>query len=377
MRGIVAALVVVWSLAANAQQPDLMVLGKQEYEAAKKEFALGHYEKALEHFETAYRLTALPELLYNLGVVQRQIFERTRQPENLEQAIARFKSYLGDSRSTQNPARRTSIEKELREAEERLAHEKAMRAKGEEALAVGEEFLQGGRVEDAQAQVDTYLRVPGNERAGVARAARLSAAIATKHGDATQAQEAWVRALELERSAAPPAEPEARQAYDAARTRLGDTPPLRVAHTPPPSAKAGAPVDLSFVTQNDPLGLVRGVRLSYRVSGSKAFSTLPVAPAGKIALPHLFTQGVPAGSRIEYFAVALDANDAVLEHVGSDSLPFGVQIEMPRGPGVAKKWWFWTTLAAATAVVAGGVALGVVLSQPSPPIDVPFHTGIK
>jgi hypothetical protein len=352
-----------------------MKLGKQEYETAKKEFNLGHYEKALTHFETAYRLTALPELLYNLGVVQRQLFEQTRNPENLEQAIARFKSYLADSRSLENPERRAGIEKVLRETEERLARDKAERAKGEEALAVGEEFLRDGRVDDAQAQVEVYVRAPGNERLGVARAARLSAAIAMRRGDASAAEQAWARALELDRSAVPPVEPEARRAYDAARARLGGAPPLRIAHTPPPSAKAGARIELAFAAENDPLGLVRGLRVSYRVAGSKAFSTLPVAPAAAMVLPRSFTQAVPPGSKIEYFAVALDANDAALEHVGSQSLPFGVQIEAPRGPSVAKKWWFWTAMAATAAVVAGGVALAVTLTQPAPPIDVHFSTG--
>jgi tetratricopeptide (TPR) repeat protein len=378
MRHIAVVLVLFSSIAARAQQqPDLMALGKQEYDAGKKEFNLGHYEKALAHFETAYRLTALPELLYNLGVVQRQLFEQTRNPENLEHAIERFKAYLADPRTLQNPERRAGIEKVLAEAEERLARDKAMRAKGEEALTLGEEFLRDGRIDDAQAQVEVYLRAPGNERLGVARAARLSAAVAARHGDASAAELAWTRALELDRSAPPPVEPEARRAWDAARARLGEAPPLRIAHTPPPSAKAGARIELSFAVTNDPLGVVRGVRVSYRMAGSKAFSSLPVAPAGPIALPPAFTQAVPAGSRVEYFAVAVDANEALLEHVGSESLPFGIQIEARRGPSVAKKWWFWTSLAAAAAVVAGGVALAVTLTQPAPPIDVPFHTGLN
>jgi tetratricopeptide (TPR) repeat protein len=372
---IAAALVLACALVARAQAPDLMALGKREYEAGKKEFNLGHYEAALGHFETAYRLTALPELLFNLGVVERQLFERTRKPENLELAVERFKAYLGDPRATLDPARRAGVEKELHETEEKWAREKAARARGEEALTVGEEFLRGGRVEDAEAQLETYLRSPGNERSGVARAARLRAAIRSQRGDPAAAEQSFADALELDRAAAPPLDPAARSAFDASRARAGQTPMLRVAHTPPPSVKAGAPVELAFTVENDARGLVRGLRLSYRTAGSPAFSSLPVARAGRIALPPLFTRAVPAGARIEYFAVALGANDALLEHVGSASLPFGIEVERPR-VNVARKWWFWTALAGAAAVVAGGVALAVTLTQTSPTV-VPFQAAIK
>jgi hypothetical protein len=43
---------------------------------------------------------------------------------------------------------------------------------------------------------------------------------------------------------------------------------------------------------------------------------------------------------------------------------------------VAKKWWVWTALAGAAAVVAGGVALAVTLTQTSPTV-VPFQAAIK
>ena len=369
------------SAVARAQQPDLLTLGKQEFETAKKEFNLGHYEKALEHFETSYRLTALPELLYNLGVVNRQLFERTRKPEYLEQAIERFKTYLANPRSTADPARRASIEKELQESEDLLAKDKQARAKGEAALGLGEEFLAQGRVDDAKAQLESYLRAPGNERAGMVRANFLAAGIALKQKDPSAAQQAFARALELDRAVAPPADAEAHKLFDAARTQLGEGAALSVSHTPPASVKAGAPIELRFVVQNDKLSLVSGVRVYYRLGGGKAFSALAPQPAGpgapKIALPRAFTMSVPPGALIEYFATALGENDAALEHIGSDALPFALQVEAQKGPSVAKKWWFWTAMTVAAGAVATGIALGVTLSQPPPPTDVPIHTGIR
>jgi hypothetical protein len=129
--------------------------------------------------------------------------------------------------------------------------------------------------------------------------------------------------------------------------------------------------------QNDKLGLVRGLRVGYRLGGGRAFSTLSSQPPGRIALPRGFTISVPPGARIEYFATALGDNDAALEHVGSESLPFGLQVEAPKGPSVAKKWWFWTAMAGVAAVAATGIALGVTLSQPPPPTNIPIHTALK
>jgi hypothetical protein len=194
--------------------------------------------------------------------------------------------------------------------------------------------------------------------------------------DPAAAANAYERALSLDRTLPPPEEPGARTAFDAAQGRLRDIPPLSVRHTPPASLKPGAPIALEFQTGGDPLGLVSGLRLSYRMGGSRAYSTLPPQPLGRIALPRDFSVAVPPGARVEYYGVALGANDSILEHLGTDGAPFGVGVE-PRRTNVAKKWWFWTALLGAAGAVAGGVALGVTLTQPAPPTDVPLITGLK
>src|SRR5581483_7094508 len=103
-------------------------MARQEYEAAKKEYNLGHLEKALEHFEASYRLTGAPELLYNMALVNRDLFQRTRKLEYLDEAIARFHTYLDNQKSTRDPKRRATIEEEMKAAEDLLAHERAARA---------------------------------------------------------------------------------------------------------------------------------------------------------------------------------------------------------------------------------------------------------
>src|SRR5262245_47778670 len=83
--------------------PDLPPVARQEFDLAEKELNLGHLEKSLEHFETCYRLTAKPAILYNLGYVNRQLFERSRKMAYLEQAIERFKGFLQNTAGTTDP----------------------------------------------------------------------------------------------------------------------------------------------------------------------------------------------------------------------------------------------------------------------------------
>ncbi len=270
------------------------------------------------------------------------------------------------------------VDGEQREAEDWLAKERASRAQGEEALKLGEEFVAQGRPADAQAQLESYERTPNNERPGVTRAHLLRCALEAGKGDAQAAVDACGRALELDPTATLPGDaPDAtKKALEAARGQ-GPGPSLSVAHNQPGSLKAGQPVEVSFTVSGDRFALVTGIQLFYRLGGGKAFSSLQPQQAGKISLPRVFTMGVPPGSKIEYFGVVLDKNHAVLQHLGSEALPFAVQVEQLRGPSVAKKWWFWTAMVAVAGVAAGAIAVGVTLSQPAPPIGVPFHAGVK
>src|SRR5207244_1050166 len=136
-------------------------------------------------------------------------------------AIDRYKAYLKNPKSTQEPAQRSRIEGELRRAEDDLAREQAARAKGDEVLALGVERLAAGRVDEAQAQLDAFLHAPGNERPGLVRAALLRAAIALQRQERSAAEEAYADALALDRGLLPPREPEALAAFEAARARLG------------------------------------------------------------------------------------------------------------------------------------------------------------
>jgi tetratricopeptide (TPR) repeat protein len=366
---------------AHAQAgPDLLQLGKQEYEAGQKEFNLGHYEKALEHFETSYRLTARPALLFNLGYVHRRLFERTRKLEHAEQAIDRFRAFLGATKGVDDPQvakQRERVEQELSATTDELARERAARARGEETLQLGEELLKQGNLQAARAQLERFEKAPANERAGVVRALLLRGGLAIAEGELGAATDAYAAALSLDRSAAlPDGAPEAaRNAFAEAQRRVGPSPPVGAAHTPPGSLKPGAPVELAFNLISDPAHVVAGLQLYYR-AGAGAFSSLPLAPVGKLPLPRVFTSALLPGTRIEYYAHLVDRDGAILQHLGSPALPFSAQVERPPPPGVAKKGWFWGVMVGVAAVAATGVALGVVYSQPPPPMRVPLNLGL-
>ena len=375
----------VWLLAtAVAADPapvDPVAAGRLEFEVANKEFNLGNFDKALAHFEAAYRLSSRPQLLYNIGFVEKQLFERTHHLDSLHRAIERFKSYLAIVPSSSDPAvaaSRKRTEDQLKDAEDELVREESARAEGEEALTVGEELAARGKLAEAEAQVDKYRRRAGNERPGVVRARLLEGTLLAARGDVAAAAEAYAAALSLDRAAAisRDASAAALQAFSMAQLRIGPGSALSVVHAPPASVKLNAPLELRFAITGDPLHLAKTLALHYR-SGGGAFTNLPptvISGDAAVVLPRVFTGSLLPGSRVEYYGEVLDADGARLEHLGSEATAF--RVEVKTAPvSVTKRWWFWTATVGGVAV-ATGVALGLVfgLNRPLPSTDVAVKT---
>jgi hypothetical protein len=367
--------------AASAQAPDLLTLGRQEFETGERELNLGHYEKALEHFENSYRMTAKPALLFNLAYVNRQIYEKTRDLSYLRATVERYRGFLENTKTATEPKivnQRPKAEKELKAAEDELARELASRARVEEALNLAEDFLRQGRLVDAKLQLDRYANTPNNERAGVVRMLLVQAAIALAENHPDIATDAYGAALELDKSVALPAgapEP-AQKAFADAQSRIGSTPAFAVSHNAPASHKLDKPLELVFTATPDPMHIVRGIQFYYR-AGAGAYSSLPqpqpiTQNAAHIGLPKTFTAALLPGSKIEYYASVVDSNGAILQHLGTASLPYVVAVEKPT-TNVAKKWWFWTATGGVVAVLAGGAGLTYYLLNP-PPVEVPIQT---
>ena len=114
------------------------------------------------------------------------------------------------------------------------------------------------------------------------------------------------------------------------------------------------------------------VRLYYR-AGSGAFSSLPEPqPLGGVALPKAFLATLLPGARIEYYATIVDKNDGILQHFGTELLPFAVDVEKPT-QNIAKKWWLWTAVGGVVVLAAGGGYLYYYLANP-PPQEIPITT---
>jgi tetratricopeptide (TPR) repeat protein len=365
-----------------APTPELLELGKREYALGEREFNLGHYEKALEHFEAAYRLTAAPGLLYNIGYTYRQLYQRTRKLEYLEEAIDRYRAFQNSTRGMNDPKtnmNRERTEKELKLSLDEIGKEKAERARGEEALKVGEDFLAVGMITEALGQVDKFEKTPNNERPNLARAFMLRGGIAAAERDAASAANWYERALTLDRSVAlsPKATQTQQKAFAVAKERVGSQPVLSVAHQPPGQLRPPpAPVELTFTVTGDPDYLVHGTRVYYRLSGGGAYSALPVATSNKVVLPRAFVASLQTGMKIEYYAEAVDTNGAILEHLGTPALPFTAQVGKPAGVSVGRRWWFWTATVAVIAAAAVGGGLGYFYTQPAPPTKVPINVGL-
>ncbi len=262
----------------------------------------------------------------------------------------------------------------MRTLEERLNY---LRELEERRAVILNSIREQGKLDDARAQLERFDKTPGNERPGVARALVLRGGIAIAGGELAAGGEAYARALSLDHSAAllEGAPDAARAAFADAQKRVGQSPPVSATHAPPGSLKPGAPVELGFALISDPAHVVAGIQLFYR-AGAGAFSTLPLQPVGKVALPRAFTAALLPGTRIDYFANVVDGNGAILQHLGSVPLPFSVQVEQLRPPSVAKKGWFWGVMVGVAAVAATGIALGIVYSQPAPPTNVPINLGV-
>jgi len=365
---------------AAAPTPEMLELGKKEFEAGSRDFDLGNYDKALEHFEASYKLTGKPALLFNIARVHEYKYRRNKSLPELEAAIERVKMYLSITVADTDPASlqlRARSQAELKKYEDELAKERTARARGEEALQFGEEALEGGRFADAQAQFEKFIHSPGNERPGLVRAYVLRAFIAFATKDNDGAADWFARALSLDKTLAlpPRAVERLRRAFAAAKERLEGKDAENVQHTPPGGLKPSQPVELTFATASDPEHLIASIQLYYRPAGGRAYSKLPVGAGGRVTLPRLFTQQLQPGTKIEYYADVLDRDGAFLEHLGTDAVPFSVMVGRPPGPSVAKKWWFWTTLVVVAAGAAVGAGLGYYYTRATPPPEIPVNVG--
>jgi len=208
-------------------------------------------------------------------------------------------------------------------------------------------------------RLERALATPGITASQKMEAYKLKAFTHAAFDDSAGAQEAFSRLLELEpryqlsQSASPKLRgyfADAKKAYLARQV-------VKLQHAPPPrSGSGGTPVMEVAVTAG--VERVAAVTLSYRLSGTREYSQLPMAPLRpgtySAPVPNLFD--VPSGVRtLEYYLRARDRDGVVLASVGSDLAPLKMEVETvtldSRRP-LYQRWELWAVVGVTATAIA-------------------------
>lgn len=376
----IAVCLLLLGAVAHAQKQDAMQQARSEFEAGQTAYNLAQYESALAHYQRAYELSKLPALLFNLAQARRKLYEKNHDLTHLRMARELYRSYLRQVAISDARQLAESLLGEVEKEYTRVLHEQRDRlladTQGPAALGLAEDFLAQDDLEAAGAALARFSRTPGNRRAQVAKAARLRARLAANRGDERTAEESWARAFELDPSTPPPPESDARSkpSFLRAQARMKQRPQLSLAHVPPTRVKIGEAPRLRVDVVADTLGLVRSLQVRYRANGG-AYARLSAQP-GTIVFPDAFNAGLRPGTRIDYDIEALDADGAVIDALGSDTLPFSVAVDTLTAKPVWKKWPFWVGLGAGALVIAGAATAIGVTQAPPERVGIPINAGL-
>jgi len=363
---------------------------KAEFNQGNVAYNLGKYDEAIAHFEKAYSLSRVPEILFNLGQCYRKVWEADKKSELARRALHYYQALVREAPQSRVRADAdqfiAELEPEVAQAEARERQGLIDSARGAEALRLAQTFLRDGQLADAASTADRLLHGPDNGRELLAEAHVVRGRASARLGDALGAEAQFRRALELRPSAeltdAAPAES---AAFDAARRTVAPG-GLRLVLAPAGEAPAGKPSEIAVSVEGDSEQMVTTLELGYRRGDGGAFVTarVPYAPIGgatpsgngagaasppaiaggpRAAALVLPAAALIAGTRVEYYVRALNAQGSVLAESGTPTLPFRLQVAAPAvaaGPGDGagepphtpwfKRWWVWT--------IVGAVALG-------------------
>jgi hypothetical protein len=95
-----------------------------------------------------------------------------------------------------------------------------------------------------------------------------------------------------------------------------------------------------------------------------AYATLSARP-GDVAFPAELNAGLRPGTKVEYHVEVLDQDGAVVDHLGSATLPFALTVDARPPKPIHKRWQFWVGLGTGV-LVAGGVAAAIGITQAPP-----------
>jgi len=365
---------------------------KGEFGQGNVAYNLGKYDEAVAHFEKAYSLSRVPEILFNLGQCYRKLWEADKKSELGRRALHYYQALVREAPQSRVRADAdqfiAELEPAVAQAEARERQGLIDSARGAEALRLAQTFLRDGQLADAASTADRLLHEPDNGRELLAEAYVVRGRTAARLGDALGAEAQFRRALELRPSAeltdAVPAES---AAFEAARRTVAPG-GLRLVQAPIGEVPAGKPSEIALTVEGDSEQMVATLELGYRRGDGGAFVTTR-APYGPIGTPGPASNGasasspalasgpraaalvIPAaalmaGTHVEYWVRALNAQGSVLAESGTATLPFRLQVAAPAiaaggGAGAPaatpwfKRWWVWTIVGAVA--IGGGAAV--------------------
>jgi tetratricopeptide (TPR) repeat protein len=329
---------------------------------ADADYRLGHFEEAAKGYEQAYAIGHAPEVLYDVAQANRRWYETS---DALAPARRAYDAYRAFVRDAPQAPQRANAEHEI----VRLRSKLVATERGRAAVALAEKLLAEADPEDAMRLADRRLSEPGLSRDELVRALETAGRARARAGETAQATEVFARALSVDPLVPLGADggPDAAAAYAAARDRVRRDGPFHLEPAPPSPASAGQPATVR-IRAHDPLKLLSSFQIYARLPGGVWSSLEEGARGGETALG-LPEVGHPIGHRVEWYAVALDANRATLGEIGTPGTPLAITIEGPAPKRWYRRPWVWATLAIGAAAAGAAVGLGVYYGErTSPPV---------
>lgn len=270
-------------------------------------------------------------------------------------------------------------------------------------LARAKEYYMGLRFDAVLSALDKAMKFE-NRYSDMVEIYELMGLTYAALGQNRKAREAYGRLLMIDPEHRLPdyVAPRMGKALKEARAEHSKSGYIRASDVAPASVTRGDPLTVEVRLENDPLGMVARVRVSYRLKGRTDLhqTEVPAGPQARIALDATIL-GDPQTGEVEYWCTLLDRNGSELGFVGSADAPSHISITPPPPapvilapppssslmtattapvvavdePPVYKRWWFWTATGAVVVGIAAGVTYAMWPRAPDRRDDINYADG--